>query len=118
MARKTVVQLLDDIDGGKADETVTFGLDGTTYEIDLSSKHAEQLRTALAKYIEAGTKVGRGRVEPARRRRAGGGDQPARGDRAQNQAIRDWAKRKGIELSDRGRIARHIVEQYEAEAGR
>ena len=113
-----MVQLLDDIDGGKADETLTFGLDGTTYEIDLSSKHADQLRGALAKYVVVSTKIGRGRVEANRRARRTGGDQPARSDRAQNQAIRDWAKRKGIELNDRGRIPRHIVEQYEAEAGR
>lgn len=117
MARKVEVKLLDDIDGTPADETVTFGLDGTTYELDLSAKHAKDLRTALEKYVDAGRKVGRGQVVPTSRARRPG-DAPARNDRAQNQAIREWAKRKKIELSDRGRIARSIVEQYEAEAGR
>ena len=115
MARKVEVELLDDIDGGKADETLSFGLDGTAYEIDISSKKAKQLRSALEKYVGAARRVGRGHVVPARRRSGG---QPARSDRAQNQAIRDWAKRKKIELSDRGRIPRTIVDQYQTEAGR
>ena len=117
MARKVEVQLLDDIDGGQADETVMFGLDGTSYEIDLSNKHADNLRAVLEKYIVSSRKTGRGVVVPNSRVRRGSGG-PARTDRAQNQAIRDWAKRKKITLSDRGRIARSIVEQYEAEAGR
>jgi hypothetical protein len=114
MARKVQVHLLDDIDGGKADETLRFGLDGMSYEIDLSAKHAEKLRASLAKFVLSSRRVGRSRViSPARR--AG---TPARVDRAQNQAIREWAKSRGKEVSDRGRIPAHIVEQYHAEAGR
>jgi hypothetical protein len=115
VARKVEIQLLDDIDGGKADETLRFGLDGTDYEADLSAKHADKLRSALAKYILKARRVGRGHVVPTARNRTGGS---ARSDRAQNQAIREWAKRKGIELSDRGRIRGDVVERYEAEAGR
>jgi Lsr2 len=115
MARKVQVHLLDDIDGAQADETLKFALDGVNYEIDLSSKNAEKLRGNLEKFLHAARRVGRGGVPASTRSRSAA---PARSDRAQNQAMRDWAKRKGIELSDRGRIPRTIVEQYEAEAGR
>src|SRR5256885_12151467 len=101
MARTVQVQLLDDIDGSPADETLTFALDGTHYEIDLNAKHAEKLRTSLAKFVSKSRRVGRGHVVSTRRTRTAG--TPARSDRAQNQAIRDWAKSKGIEVSDRGR---------------
>jgi hypothetical protein len=114
MARKVEVKLIDDIDGGQADETVAFAVDGTNYEIDLSAKHANDLRSALEKFVGSARRAGRTGAPAASRGRVS----PARSDRAQNRAIRDWAKRKKIELSDRGRIPRNIVEQYEAEAGR
>jgi hypothetical protein len=115
MARKVEVKLVDDIDGTQAAETVAFGVDGTAYEIDLNAKHAKELRSALQQFVDAARRVGRtGPAAPARNRNR----TPARNDRAQNKAIRDWAKRRKVELSDRGRIPRTIVEQYEAEAGR
>ena len=113
MARKVQVRLLDDIDGNEAEETVRFGLDGTEYEIDLCAKHAEKLRAALAKFILASRRQARRRVTVARGR---GGT--ATVDRTQNQAVRDWARSKGITVSDRGRIPAHISEQYQREAGR
>jgi hypothetical protein len=116
VARTVHVQLLDDIDGAAADETLKFGLDGASYEIDVCAKHADKLRKDLAKFILNGRRIGRGGITPAHRHRATGA--PARTDRAQNQAIRDWAKRKKIQLSDRGRIPATVIEQYEAEAGR
>lgn len=115
MARKVQVHLLDDIDGSTADETLKFAIDGSDYEIDLSSKHADKLRSTLDKYVKSARRVGRGHAAPANRARPGA---PTRSDRAQNQAIRDWARRRGIDLSNRGRIPRNIVAQYEAEAGR
>lgn len=116
MARKVQVHLLDDIDGTKADETLKFGLDGTLYEIDLSAKHADKLRTSLAQYVTKARRMGRGQVVATSRGRS---QAPvARSDREQNQAIRDWAKSKGLDVSDRGRIPANIVEQYQAEAGR
>ncbi len=115
MARTVQVQLLDDIDGSQADETLKFGLDGTNYEIDLSTKHAEKLRASLAKFVLKSRRLSRSRVTATGRSRP---STPARTDRAQNQAIRDWAKAKGIEVSDRGRIPASILEQYQAEAGR
>jgi hypothetical protein len=114
MTRKVQVQLFDDIDGSQADETMRFGLDGMSYEIDLSASHAEKLRASLAKFILSSRRVGRAQVVIARPRPG----TPARVDRAQNQAVRDWARSKRIEISDRGRIPGHIVEQYQAEAGR
>ena len=116
MARTVQVQLLDDIDGSPAEETMSFGLDGMNYEIDLNAKHAEKLRGALAKFVSNSRRIGRGHVVSTPRGRTSGA--PARPDRAQNQAIRDWAKSKGIDVSDRGRIPTTIVEQYQAEAGR
>ncbi len=109
--------LVDDIDGGDADETVKFALDGVQYEIDLSKKNAQKVRDALAPYIASGSRVGRGglvvggRAAAARSRRSVS-------DREQNKAIREWAKRKGIDVSERGRIKQEIVDMYHAEAGR
>jgi hypothetical protein len=105
--------LVDDIDGGKADESVMFGVDGTQYEIDLSEKNAAKMREILAPYVEAGSKVG-GAVRAAAPR----GRRPAIVDHGQGRAIREWAQGKGIAVSDRGRIKQEIVDRYEAEAGR
>jgi hypothetical protein len=108
--------LVDDIDGGEADETVRFAVDGVQYEIDLSMKNAAKMRDALACYVEAGSKVGRagGAVRVAAPRGSG----PATVDRDQNRAIREWAQGKGMDVSDRGRIKQEIVDRYHAEAGR
>jgi hypothetical protein len=111
MARRVIQELIDDISGQPADETVTFALDGVQYEIDLTTKNAAKLRSAIAPFVAAGTKVGRGGVTAHRRG-------PARNDRQVNQAIREWAQGKGIAVSDRGRIKQEIVDRYKAEARR
>ncbi len=116
MARKVQVHLLDDLDGSAADETILFGLDGVNYEIDLSAAHASELRSAVAAFVGAARKPARPHVVTATRSRNAAA--APRTDRDQNQAIRAWAKTKKIALSDRGRIPRNIVEQYEAQAGR
>jgi hypothetical protein len=117
MAKETVTRLVDDLDGGTAHETVTFGLDGVFYEIDLSSKNAKRLRGELAGYIEKGTRLSGRRVAGVRTigARRGG---VARGDREQNQAIREWALAKGFEVATRGRIRQDVVEQFHKTAGR
>ena len=115
VARETITKLIDDIDGGTADETVTFGLDGVTYEIDLSKKNADKLRNALKTYVENGSRSDR-RV--ARGRGAGRPRGSAAADREQNKAIRAWAKRKRLDVAPRGRIKAAIVEQYHREVGR
>ena len=116
MARKVEVQLIDDLDGGKAEETIKFSLDGANYEIDLSKKNAAKLRSVLERYVNAGQKLGRAQSHRVATR--GRGTSPAKSDREQNQAIREWAQRKGLDVSPRGRISRALIEQYEAEAGR
>ena len=113
MARKVQVILSDDLDENlPADETVSFSLDGTNYEIDLAEKNAKELREAFARYISAARKVGRGtRVSGGGRTRSTGG----RMDREQAGAIRDWARKNGHAVSDRGRIPASVVEAYEAD---
>jgi hypothetical protein len=112
MAQKTIVQLIDDLDQGAADETVSFGLDGTNYEIDLSAKNAAKLRDALANYVANGRRARGG----AGARSAGSGrrGRGARGDREQTQAIREWARKNGHKIGEKGRIPAHILEAYNA----
>jgi len=118
VAKRVQTILIDDLDGGTAEETVKFGLDGVQYEIDLSQGNAGALRDALASYVAAAQKVSGRATGQSARVSAGRQRGAAASDRDQNKAIRDWAKRKGIEISDRGRIKQEIVDQYHAEAGR
>ena len=118
MAQRVNVVLVDDIDGSDASETVTFGLDGVQYEIDLSASNAAKLRDAVAPFVAAATKIGRGGVVSTVRGRDVRGRGVTRGDRDQNRAIREWAQAKGIDVSDRGRIKQDVVDRYHAEAGR
>jgi hypothetical protein len=114
MARQTIVQLIDDLDNGKADETVTFGLDGVNYEIDLSAKNAAKLRDALANYVANARRSGRA----ASPRTGGSGrrGRGARGDREQTQAIRAWARRNGYKVGEKGRIPGDVLEAYHAQS--
>jgi hypothetical protein len=116
MAKRTVHMLIDDLDGGTADETISFALDGTGYEIDLSKKNAGKLRDTLSKFVAAGTRIGR--VSQAAARGAARGRTTARADRDENRAIREWAQMVGIEVSDRGRLKQETIDRYHAEAGR
>ena len=108
MAQKVQVILVDDIDGGEATETVSFCLDGVTYEIDLNADNAAQLREALAPWIGHGRKVGRSAV-PRAARRSGS-------SRSSSNAheIREWARANGHKVNDRGRISAEIKAAYEA----
>jgi hypothetical protein len=117
MAKRVIQELIDDLDGKSADESVTFGIDGVQYSIDLSKKNAEKLRAVLKPYISAGTKVGRSATVPSRTS-AGRGRGTTRGDRDQNRAIREWAQGAGFQVSDRGRIKQEIVDQFHASTGR
>jgi hypothetical protein len=107
MAQKTLVILEDDLDGGEADETVSFSLDGVAYEIDLSSKNAGKLRDSLASYVASARRVG-GRAS------RGKAPKPGRAGSARTAEIREWARSSGLDVSERGRIPAAIVEQYEA----
>lgn len=110
MAKQIVERLIDDIDGGEAHETVAFGLDGSTYEIDLHETKAEALRKALAPFIVKARPVRAARA--GRGRRAAGAG--ARVSREKSSQIRQWAKAHGLPVSERGRIAASVVEKYEA----
>ena len=111
MAKKVTVTLVDDFDGeGAADETVEFGLDGVSYEIDLSNKNAAKLRNDLKAWVDAGRRVGGRR----RGRSAGSGRGRAAIDREQSAAIREWARRNGHNVSTRGRIPADVIDAFHA----
>jgi hypothetical protein len=117
MAQRVTVQLVDDLDGTAADDisTVSFALDGVSYEIDLTEANAEKLRSGLEEFVNSARRTG-GRVKrgTAPVKRAGS---PA--NREQTKAIRDWARQNGYELSDRGRIPANVIEAFEtAHAGK
>lgn len=113
MAKQIVTILTDDLDGGEADRTVEFGLDGVSYTIDLSDKNAGALRKALDPFISAAARLPR--TSGVTRRGASRGDvAAARTGRAENQEIRAWAKANGRQLADRGRIPTAIVDEYRA----
>ena len=105
MAQKTHIVLEDDLDGSTATETVTFGLDGTSYEIDLNDKNAAKLRAALAPYVGHGRKVG---SAPRRGRKAASAGGPSARE------IREWARRNGYDVPDRGRVSADVRAAYEA----
>jgi hypothetical protein len=107
VASRVLIEITDDLDGSKADETVHFSLEGAEFEIDLSKAHAEGLRGALDPYMQAGRKTGGRRVS---RRRSGS----ATPDRDQIAAIREWAKTHGLKVSDRGRLSAEVQEAYNA----
>lgn len=106
MARKIIHQLVDDLDGAELGdgegETIRFGLDGKTYEIDLSAEHAQQLRDAIAPFVDAA------------RRQGGSAIAPRRGARRDVDAIRVWARANGYTVSDRGRIPLEVERAYAA----
>ena len=117
MAQKVVVSLVDDIDESEADETVEFGIDGSSYEIDLSEGNASALRDTLADYVAHARRSGRasrgqaaksGPSNPAPARAAG----RASVDREQNRAVREWARKQGMTVSERGRIPSEVTEAY------
>ena len=111
MAQRVNVVLEDDIDKTDAAETVTFGLDGVQYEIDLSERNADKLRDALSLYIAHGRRNGGGR-----RRGSGAGRQTSTAKAAGPSAadIRAWARENGFAVPDRGRVSAEVREAYAA----
>ena len=109
MAQITEVKLLDDLDGGEAAESVSFSLDGKSYEIDLSEKHAAALRDAFAPFVSSARRAGGTTAAAARPRMSTRAGRP----RAETAAIREWASANGMEVSARGRISSTVLEAYE-----
>jgi hypothetical protein len=110
MAQKHIVQLVDDLTGDDASETVSFALDGARYEIDLTADNANQLRDTLAVYIASARRPAR----PGPRSPGVGSRRGTRADREQTAAIREWARNNGHKIGEKGRIPAHIVEAYHA----
>ncbi|MEU6440239.1 Lsr2 family protein [Streptomyces sp. NPDC047046] len=108
MAQKVQVLLVDDLDGGEADETVTFALDGKSYEIDLTTANADKLRGLLEDYIKSGRRTG-GRGSAAR----GKARSSSTGSSEETAAIRAWAKEQGMDVNDRGRVSRAVRQAYD-----
>ena len=106
MARKVEIFLVDDYDGGEAAETVGFGLDGVSYEIDLSEQNAQALRDAVQHHVERARRTGGRKPGETKDRR------PAV-DRDKAKAIRTWAQTQGHSITDRGRLSNAIIDAYE-----
>ena len=107
MAQKVNIVLVDDIDGSEATETVVFGLDGTTYEIDLNDEHAAALRDAVAAYVGHGRRVSGGAKRSGRKATASTDGPSAR-------EVREWARSNGFAVPERGRIPADVREAYES----
>jgi hypothetical protein len=114
MARQIITKLLDDLDGGEADETVSFAMDGVAYTIDLSARNASEFRELMARFQDAGTRTGRS-GSPAQLKSYG---KPVThmasvaAQRDENTKIRKWAEENGYDVSDRGRIPINVVEAF------
>jgi len=111
MAQQTTVTLTDDIDGSRAAETVSFGLDGRVYEIDLSKKNAASLRKVLGEFTTQARRVRAGGKASAKATRHSA---PSTVDA---KAVREWAQAQGISVSARGRVPSDVVEKYHAAIG-
>lgn len=118
MAQKVQVLLVCDLhdDEVEGTETVAFGLDGSGYEIDVCDAHAGELRDAFAPFVGAARRAGRPQAGSGARR---GGRSSARSggagsDRERVQAIREWARQNGHQVSERGRLSSTVIEAYEA----
>ena len=109
MAQRIITTLMDDVDGSQASETVVFGLDGTTYEIDLNEAHAEDLREVLSPYVSAARRANSQAGGRGSRPRA---SRPAATSDVDAKAVRAWAQANGIKVSARGRINAGVLEQY------
>lgn len=110
MAQKVQVLLIDDVHGEPADETVTFALDGATYEIDLTTENATTMRDGLAKWISHARRLS-GRSKTSK---SSGSRNSSSGGSSDAQAIREWAHGQGMEVSARGRISADVKAAYEA----
>jgi hypothetical protein len=109
MAQRTIVELTDDLDGGKAEETISFRLDGTNYEIDLSKANAVRFRETTSQYVRAARRAGGTAGGRGRQRQRGAG-----GSAGQTAAVRKWAAANGHKVSSRGRISASVQAAYEA----
>lgn len=109
MAKRTIIELTDDLDGGKADQTVAFSLDGTAYELDLSNKHASELRRTVNRYLGVARPANTGTGRSGRR--APGATFVRLYD---PKTVRKWAASRSITVPARGRIPASVIAQFHA----
>lgn len=113
MAQQFLVEMVDDIDGTTAAQTVPFSLDGISYEIDLSEVNAGALRDELARYVAASRRVGGRKVRLAVGQSSTGTPTGGPADRERSRQTRAWAIDNGYEISERGRIPADVISAYE-----
>lgn len=101
MATRTV--LVDDMDGGDADTTIAFVINGESYSLDLSPANAAKFHEAIQPFVAA--------AKERAAKHASSFDAELAGVE-QRTAIREWARKKGLEVSDRGRIPQDIIDAY------
>lgn len=106
MAQKVSVELIDDLDGSPADQTISYAFDGKEYEIDLSDENVTKFRNALEPFISASRS---GRRSRRGTRRSGTGYDASE--------VREWARKNGLEISDRGRIPSDILNKWRTATG-
>ncbi|NBH07402.1 Lsr2 family protein [Amycolatopsis sp. SID8362] len=116
MAKQISIEISDDTDGSRADQTVPFGLDGVTFEIDLSNANASALRTAMEPYLKAARRTGGRRIKVAVGQSPDSNktDTDATPEYTATHEMRAWARYNGHDVADRGRIPASIVEAYKA----
>jgi hypothetical protein len=118
MAQKVQVLLVCDLHEDEVEgvETIAFGLDGSSYEIDACEEHAAELRDAFARFVGSARRAGRPAAATTPRRAARGPARPASSgsDRERVQAIREWARSNGHTVSERGRLSSTVIAAYEA----
>lgn len=116
MAQRVQVLLLCDVheDDTPGSQTVTFGLDGASYEVDLCDAHAAELQESFGRFVAAGRRTNGGRGRPPGRSTGSAPRRSTGNDRQRTQEIRAWARAQGLTVNERGRIPADIVAQYEA----
>jgi hypothetical protein len=114
MAQRVHVEMVDDLDGSEANQTVPFALDGVSFEIDLSEENASALRDELARYVGAARRIGGRKVRLATGQSLTGSSSSGT-DRERNRQIREWAQTNGYEVAERGRLSSEIIAGFEAD---
>lgn len=130
MAKQETISLVDDLVGGQADETIEFGIDGVLYSVDLTTANAKTLREGLLPYTSVGERLGKWAQRPKAqvnvtlpvREQSGRRTESRRASnsvqgRRRNAAIREWAKKRGLKINERGRVPVHVQEAYAQENG-
>jgi nucleoid-associated protein Lsr2 len=107
VAQQTILELVDDLDGGPAEETVAFALDGVEFAIDLSAANAARLRDTLAEFVGHARRTG-GRKARGRVATNGSGN-----GKPDTQAVREWARSQGETVADRGRVPQALVMRFQ-----